>query len=136
ALFVCHSSASSVLLDAGDLHAGQLLAVTLTLLVTGLVLVLLDDDLRAAEVAQNLGRDLHLRELRGVGGDRLAIDEEDGGELDLLALGRLDTVELDDRADLDLLLPATGAHYCVNHFTPVFHWGAHGSEFSRKTVLA
>ena len=21
--------------------------------------------------------------------------------------------------DLDLLLPATGAHYCVNHFTPV-----------------
>src|SRR3954465_8400616 len=42
---MCCSSA-----DRGDAHAGQVLAVTLALLVAGLVLELLDDDLRAALV--------------------------------------------------------------------------------------
>ena len=41
------ASAQGLLLDAGDLDAGQFLAVTLALLVAGLVLELLDDDLRA-----------------------------------------------------------------------------------------
>src|SRR5690606_33495505 len=40
---------SDDLLDAGDLDAGQLRAVALALLVTGLVLELLDDDLGATK---------------------------------------------------------------------------------------
>src|SRR5690606_11272118 len=120
------------LLDAGDLDARELLTVALALLVSGLVLVLLNDDLRTTEVSDDLSRDLDLRELVGVGGHRVAVDEEDGGQFDLLALGGLDAIELDDRTDLDLLLPATGAHYCVNHFTPVFHWGARSSVISRE----
>ncbi len=38
-----------------------------------------------------------------VGGHRGAVDEQHCSQLDLLALGSLDTVELNDRADLDLL---------------------------------
>src|SRR6478752_704457 len=82
-LFVCHVSCSSaVLLDAGDLDARELLTVALALLVPGLVLELLDHDLRAAEVVQDLSRDRDLRERLGVGGDLVAVDEEDGGQLD------------------------------------------------------
>ncbi|CAD5139612.1 protein of unknown function [Microbacterium sp. Nx66] len=134
ALFVCHVLVSSVLLDAGDLDARELLAVALTLLVAGLVLVLLDDDLRAAEVADDLSRDGDLRQRVGVGGHRGAIDEQHGGQLDLVALGSLNTVELNDGADLDLLLPATGAHYCVNHFIPVSLGSTRLRESHGKTV--
>ena len=45
----------------------------------------------------------------------------------LADLGLL-TIEDDDRADLNLLLPAAGSHNCVNHFTPCFRLGAHGSD--------
>src|SRR5690606_769361 len=107
------------LLDAGDLDAREVLTVALALLVAGLVLVLLDDDLRAAQVADALSRDLDLRQLVRVAGHRGAVDEKDGRKLDLLPLGSRNTVELNDRSDLDLLLPTTGAHYCVNHFIPV-----------------
>src|SRR5690606_1470400 len=119
ALLMCHVLCLFWLLDAGDLDARELLAVALTLLVAGLVLVLLDDELRAAEVADDLGGDLDLGQLVGVGGHRGAVDEEHCGQLDLLALSSLNTIELNDRADLDLLLPPTGAHYCVNHLIPV-----------------
>ncbi len=66
ALFVCHCwfPFAPRLLDAGDLDAGELLAVALALLVPGLVLELLDDDLRAAQVAQDLGGDGDLRRAR------------------------------------------------------------------------
>jgi hypothetical protein len=71
------------LLDAGDLDAREVLTVPLALLVSGLVLELLDHDLGAAEVVEDLGRDRHLCERLGVGGDLLAIDEEDRDELDV-----------------------------------------------------
>src|SRR6478752_2777883 len=57
--FLCAMSVQSccscrVLLDAGDLDAGELRAVALALLVAGLVLELLDDDLGSAQVADDL----------------------------------------------------------------------------------
>src|SRR6478736_1682433 len=56
--FLCAMSVSPcgpLLLDAGDLDARELLTVALALLVAGLVLELLDVDLRAAEVFEDLG---------------------------------------------------------------------------------
>ena len=89
--------------------------MALALLVPGLVLELLDDDLRAAQVAEDLGGDLDLRERLGVVRDLVAVDEQHGGQLDVAVLVGLDAVEDDDGADLDLFLPTTGAHNCVNH---------------------
>src|SRR6187431_754320 len=127
--FLCAISASLPrLLDSGDLDAREVLTVALALLVAGLVLELLDHDLGAALFAENLGGDGDLRELVGVGRDGVAVHEQHRGELDLVADLRGLTIEDDDSADLDLLLPATGAHNCVNHFTPVFVLGAHGSD--------
>ncbi|CDJ99848.1 hypothetical protein MIC448_190004 [Microbacterium sp. C448] len=117
--FLCAISNLPRLLDAGYLDAREVLTVPLALLVTGLVLELLDDDLGAAQLAENLGGDGHLSQLVGVGGDVVSVDQEHRGQLDLVAELGLLTIEDDDRADLDLLLAATGAHYCVNHFTPV-----------------
>src|SRR5215203_26840 len=111
------SPCGPLLLDAGDLDARELLTVALALLVAGLVLELLDHDLGAAEVVQHLGRHRDLRERLGVGGDLLAIDEEDRGELDVAVLVSLDAVHRHDGADFDLLLPTAGAHYCVNHYS-------------------
>src|SRR3982750_4881254 len=64
--FLCAMSVPCVepsrrkLLDAGDLDAGQLRAVALALLVPGLVLELLDDDLGAAQIGDDLGGHLDL----------------------------------------------------------------------------
>src|SRR6478609_5758866 len=118
--FLCAISASLPgLLDSGDLDAREVLTVPLALLVAGLVLELLDHDLGAALFAEHLGSDGHLRELVDVGRDRVAVYEQNGGQFERVAHLRLLAVEDDDRSDLDLLLPTTGAHYCVNHFTPV-----------------
>src|SRR5918994_5713179 len=111
--FLCAISCSpQALLDSGDLDARELLTVPLALLVAGLVLELLDHDLRAAEVVQDLSGDRDLRERLGVGGDLLAVDEEDRDELDVAVVVSLDTVHRHDGADFDLLLPTAGAHYC------------------------
>src|SRR6478735_10768666 len=109
--FLC--AIAQPLLDAGDLDAGELRAVALALLVPGLVLELLDDDLRSALVADDLGGHLDLREGLLVVRDRVTVDEENGDQLDLVALLGLKAIEHDDRAHLDLLLPTTGAHNCV-----------------------
>src|SRR4051812_37347683 len=96
--------------DRGDLDLGVLLAVPLALLVAGLVLVLLDDDLGALGGAEDLGGDGGLAELRGVGGDRLAVHDEDHRQGHRVAhLGR-DLVDLDDVADGNLLLGGACAH--------------------------
>src|SRR4051812_13787990 len=59
---VCAAEAGG-LLDAGDLDAGEVRAVALALLVPGLVLELLDDDLRSAQVGDDPGRHGDLREV-------------------------------------------------------------------------
>src|SRR3954454_15419980 len=111
------------LLDAGDLDARELLAVALALLVAGLVLELLDVDLRAAEILQDLGGHGDLGQGVGVGGDLVTVDQQHRRELDLAVLAGLDTVHRHDGADLDLLLSATGAHNCVNHLSVPFRRG-------------
>src|SRR6185436_5304823 len=63
--FLCAMS-EPPLLDSGDLDAGQLGAVPLALLVSGLVLELLDDDLGSAQVGDDLGGHLDLRQVFGV----------------------------------------------------------------------
>src|SRR5450830_1847881 len=104
-----------VLLDAGDLDTRELLAVALALLVSGLVLELLDDDLRTAQVTNDLGSHFDLRKRRSVVRDLVAIDEQHWCQLDVAVLVGLDAIEYDNRADLNLFLPTTGAHNCVNH---------------------
>ncbi len=51
----------------------------------------------------------------GAARDGVAVDEQHGDQLDVAVLVCLDAVEGHDRADLDLLLPPSGAHNCVNH---------------------
>src|SRR5689334_4752725 len=96
--------------DVGDLDLGVLLAVTLALLVTGLVLVLLDDDLRALGGPEDLSRHRRLAELGGLGGDLLTVDDHEHGERELLADRGLGLVDLDDVAHGNLLLSGASAH--------------------------
>src|SRR6478752_3812549 len=93
-------------LDRGHAGLRELLAVSLTLLVARLVLVLQDVDLRALGVLQDLGGDGDLREDVRVGGHRAVVDEEDGGEGERVTRGACLAVELDDVADSNLLLTA------------------------------
>src|SRR3712207_5798626 len=69
ALLVCHVSRLPALLDAGDAQDRQLLTVTLTLVVAGLVLELVDADLRALGVLEHLTGDGDLGQVVGLGGD-------------------------------------------------------------------
>src|SRR4051794_8446907 len=114
--FLC--AMSSVLLvapsggDVGDLDLGVLLAVTLALLVAGLVLELLDDDLGTLGGTEHLDGDAGLVEARG--GDLLAVDDHDDGERQRLADTRRDLIDLDDVAHSNLLLLAASAHDCVH----------------------
>src|SRR6478609_3206117 len=101
--------------DAGDLEAGQLLAVTLALAVAGLVLVLEDVDLGTLLVPHDLRRHRHLGQGLGIGGDLLAVDEEQGGQLDGRAGLRSEAVDDDDVAHRDLLLAAASLHDRVHH---------------------
>src|SRR6188768_3990570 len=96
--------------DVGDLDLGVLLAVTLALLVTGLVLVLLDDDLGALGGAEDLDGHGRLAEGRGIGGDLLAVDGEHDGKRQRLADPGLHLVDLDDVAHGNLLLLGSCAH--------------------------
>src|SRR6266568_1509290 len=73
--FLCAMSNSSCrgdeplvgLLDAGDLQDRQLLTVALTLVVAGLVLELVDADLRTLGLVDDLGGDRDLRQLVRIG---------------------------------------------------------------------
>src|SRR6478735_4680237 len=94
--------------DVGDLDLGVLLAVTLALLVAGLVLVLLDDDLGALGGAEDLDGDAGLVEAGR--GDRLAVDDHDHRQRQRVADRRRDLVDLDDVTDGNLLLGGACAH--------------------------
>src|SRR6478609_4064592 len=93
-------------LDRGHAGLRELLAVSLTLLVARLVLVLQDVDLRALGVLEDLGGDGHLRERARVGGHVAVVDEEHGGEVERVTRRTGLAVELDDVADGNLLLSA------------------------------
>src|SRR5690606_15499484 len=112
--FLCAISASP-LLDAGDLQARELRAVAHAALVAGLVAVVLDADLRAAQVGHDLCPDLDLGEASGVRRHPGGIDEQHGGQLDRAVVVTGDAVDDESGTDRDLLLPAAGAHDCVHH---------------------
>src|SRR6478609_8411212 len=97
--------------DVGDLDLGVLLAVTLALLVAGLVLVLLDDDLRALGAAGDL--DGHARLVEAGRGDLVAVDDHHHRKGEGVT-GGSHRVDLDDVAHGNLLLLAATAHDCVH----------------------
>ncbi len=66
-----------------------------------------------------LGDDLDTRERRSVVSDGLAVDEEQGLQLQRLPAGHGDPVDGQHVADRDLLLPAAGADDGVHHNEPV-----------------
>src|SRR3954466_10856792 len=74
--FLCAMSASA-LRDVADDHVGQGLTVPLTLVVTGLVLELVDVDLRALAVAEDLTGHGDLGQGGRVAGDGVAVDQQD-----------------------------------------------------------
>src|SRR5918998_5515857 len=76
--FLC--AMSSALRDVSDHDAGQGLTVPLPLVVAGLVLELVDVDLRTLAVLDDLAGHGHLGQGRRIAGDGVAVDQEDGRE--------------------------------------------------------
>src|SRR4051812_10113270 len=80
ALLVCHRELLPGL-DAGDPQRAEPLPVTLPLVVAGLVAELVNDDLRALAVLDDLGRHPRGGELGGVGGHGArVVDQQHGGK--------------------------------------------------------
>src|SRR5215212_199390 len=76
--FLC--AMSSALRDVADHDVGEGLTVPLPLVVAGLVLELVDVDLRALAVLDDLAGHGHAGQRLRVGGDVVAVDEQDGRE--------------------------------------------------------
>src|ERR1700760_4132999 len=74
--FLCAIGSLPVLLDSGDLDDRQRLTVALPLVVAGLVLELVDADLRALGVLEDLTGDGDLRQCRGIGRHISAVDHQ------------------------------------------------------------
>src|SRR4051795_1458748 len=90
--FLCAMSASA-LRDVADHDAGQGLTVPLPLVVAGLVLELVDVDLRAFAVPDDLTGHGHLGQGRRIAGDGVAVDQEQGREGDGVARLTSETVD-------------------------------------------
>jgi hypothetical protein len=114
------------LLDTSDLDLGQFLTVTLALLITGLVLELLDDDLRTTEVIEDLSRNSYLGQVRSGGGDLVTVYQEQCGQLNGAAGSTGDAVHGNEVSNGNLLLPAACADNRVHHL---------GTHFSRRLLL-
>src|SRR3954453_12805347 len=112
--FLCAMSASA-LRDVADHDVGQGLTMPLPLVVAGLVLELVDLDLRTLAVSDDLAGHGHLGQGRGIAGDGLAVDQEDRREGDGVARLTGETVHGEPVADSHLVLAATGLHDCVHH---------------------
>src|SRR6476469_1203291 len=112
--FLCAMSASA-LRDVADHNAGQRLTVPLPLVVTGLVLELVNLDLRALAVLDDLTGHGHVGQGRGVAGDGVAVDEQDRREGDAVAGRTREAVDRERVAHGHLVLAATGLHHCVHH---------------------
>src|SRR3954471_13959380 len=121
--FLCAMSASA-LRDVADHDAGQGLTMPLPLVVAGLVLELVDVDLRALAVPDDLARHGDVRQSGRVAGDglaveppggRRAVDQKDGRESDRVARRARQAVDRERVAHGHLVLAATGLHHCVHH---------------------
>src|SRR5215212_1097606 len=111
--FLC--AMSSALRDVADHDVGEGLTVPLPLVVAGLVLELVDADLRALAVADDLAGHGHARQGLRVAGDGVAVHQEQRGEGDGVARLTGETVDREPVAHGDLVLPSTGLHDCVHH---------------------
>src|SRR5437763_46183 len=117
--FLCAIGALLSGLDAGHAKRGELLTVPLALVVTGLVLELVDDDLGTLAVVDHLGGDPGRAERRSVRGQRPAVvDEEHRGQRHGLTGRCGDAVDLQRVADRDLVLVAAGANDRVHGTAP------------------
>src|SRR5215813_10356709 len=82
--------------------------MSLALVVTGLVLELVDPDLRALGVGDDLGGHRHLGKLRRVGHQVVTVDEQDGLQRQLVTGRTGELLDLDHVALGDLVLLAAG----------------------------
>src|SRR4029079_12251964 len=94
--------------DAGDLHLGQRLAVTLALVVAGLVLELVDPDLRTLGVRDDLSGHRSAGKLRRVGDEIFAVDKQHRRKRQGVARLARELLDLDHIALGDLVLLAAG----------------------------
>ncbi len=95
ALLVCHVVRLLPARDAGDLDLGQRLTVTLPLVVAGLVLELVDADLRALGRARRPRRSPRPGQLAASVVTVVAVDEQDAGSGDLVAGLAVELLDLD-----------------------------------------
>src|SRR5215207_3470844 len=115
--FLCAMS-TSALRDVADHDVGEGLTVPLPLVVAGLVLELVDADLRALAVTDDLAGHGHARQGLRVAGDGLAVDQEQRGKRDGVARLTGETVDREPVAHGHLVLAATGLDDCVHHGIP------------------
>src|SRR3954452_18627928 len=116
--FLCAMSSSAlraVGVDRPDHDAGQGLTGPLPLVVPGLVLELVDLDLRALAVLDDLAGHGHARQRLRIGGDGVAVDQEHGREGDGVTGLPAEAVDGDRVTDTHLVLRSTGLDDCVHH---------------------
>src|SRR3954468_21340491 len=116
--FLCAMSSSAlrdVRVDCPDDHAGQGLTVPLPLVVAGLVLELVDVDLRALAVLDDLAGHGHAGERLRIGGDGVAVDQQDGRKGDGVTGLPAQAVDGERVTDTHLVLRSTGLDDCVHH---------------------
>ena len=76
-----------------------------------------DELLLALELIDDLGGNLGLGELLGIGDDLLAVVQEENGELDLVAHVALELLDGDNIVGGDLVLLAARVNDCVHVIT-------------------
>src|SRR3712207_179754 len=116
--FLCAMSGSAlrgVCADVADHDAGQGLTVPLALVVAGLVLELVDVDLRALAVLDDLAGHGHAGQRLRVGGDGVAVDEQHGREGDGVTGLPVQAVDGENVTNTHLVLRSTGLDDCVHH---------------------
>src|ERR687898_180282 len=111
---VLDMSVSPTLADAGDLDGGVPLAVAPAARAVGLVLVGEARDLGALRLTHDLGGDLGLAQGLGPRQHLVAVDQEDGRELDLAVVAGADQLHRELLALLDPILLATALDDCVH----------------------
>src|SRR5215207_5869341 len=106
--FLCAIACLLPALDAGHLHLGQRLAVTEAAVVAGLVLEVVDADLGTLGVRDDLAGHRDLGQRVRVGGDVLAVNQQERRQRDAGTRLADDLLDLDDVADRHLVLLSAG----------------------------
>src|SRR5947209_12286854 len=118
--FLCAMSVASRLLDSGDLQDRQLLTVTLTLVVAGLVLELVDADLGALGVLEHLAGDRYLGQRVGLRGDGGAVDHQRDRKRHVRSRLGVELLDLDDVTNGNFVLLTAGLDDCVGRHGYVY----------------